>query len=153
MPETSVLTDSNVERRDSAQRWGALGGTAGEPPFSCTWRGDVGVGWVRLAGELDPATSPQLKRTLRKALSNARLVILDLRTLTFMDTAGLHIIVDASVRAQQQGRRLIVVRGPAEVDALFDMTGAAKDVEILDLQPMELPTQALLQLSRKHFAV
>lgn len=89
---------------------------------------------------------------MRKALSRARLVIVDLRTVTFMDTASLHVIVDASTRAQREGRRLIVVRGPAEVDWLFKVTGAASDVEILDLQPMEPPTQALLQLARKHFA-
>ena len=142
MPETFFPTDSTAARSIAA--W---------PPFVCTCRdGDVGVGWVRTAGELDLAVSAQLERTLHLAQANARLVVLDLRELTFMDSAGLHVILDGATRARSHGRRLIVVRGPTDVDRLFALTGTAHEVEVVDLHPMAPPPQALLQLARKHSA-
>lgn len=65
-----------------------------------------------LAGALDLATTPQLERTLRDSQSQARLVVLDLRELAFMDCSGAHAIVNASISARQLGRRLILLRGP-----------------------------------------
>jgi len=52
---------------------------------------------VHVAGALDIATSPELERTLEEL--NARLVVLDMRELGFMDCAGVHTIVAASRRA------------------------------------------------------
>ncbi|MGI9082213.1 MAG: STAS domain-containing protein, partial [Thermoleophilaceae bacterium] len=59
--------------------------------------GGLGAAWVYVAGELDVATAPQLEQTLREAQSEARLVVLDLRELTFVDSAGVHVIVDAGI--------------------------------------------------------
>ena len=41
----------------------------------------------------------------------AQLVVLDLRELAFMDSSGVHAIVNASIRARQVGRRLVLLRG------------------------------------------
>ena len=76
---------------------------------------------VHVAGELDVATAPQLEGTLRDAEQQARLVVLDLRELTFMDCAGVHLLVDASTRARTRGDRLVVLRGPT-IDRLFTLT-------------------------------
>jgi anti-anti-sigma regulatory factor len=48
---------------------------------------------------LDLAAVPQLVRTLRQAQLKARLVVLDLRELQLMDSSGVHVIVNASIRA------------------------------------------------------
>ena len=61
---------------------------------------------------MDLATTSQLERTLRDSRSQARVVVLDLRKLEFMDCSGAHAIVNASIRARQLGRRLILLRGP-----------------------------------------
>lgn len=100
---------------------------------SCT-HGALNAAWVHVAGELDITTAPELERTLRDCQSQARLVVLDLNELTFMDCAGLHAIEDASIRARKIGRRLIVVRGgsPA-VDRMFTLAGSSHAVEILEL--------------------
>lgn len=66
---------------------------------------------MHVAGELDLATAPQLERTLRETQQQARLILLDLRELTFMDSAGVHTIVNASIAARQLGRRLVLLRG------------------------------------------
>jgi anti-anti-sigma factor len=118
--------------------------------FSCTLR-DSGLdaAWIRAAGELDIATAPQLEQTLRQAEASARRVVLDLREVTFMDSCGVHVIVDASIRAGAAGNRLVLVRGPSQVDRLLVLSKAADVLEIVDLHPAQPPVQALVELAQK----
>lgn len=88
--------------------------------------------WVQVAGELDIATAPQLEWTLGEAVEHARLVALDLRDLAFMDCTGAHLVVYASMRARELGRRLVVLRGPPNIDRVFTLTGCAAVVEFAD---------------------
>jgi len=111
-------------------------------PFVCSSTGGgLNAAWVHVAGALDIATSPQLDRALRE--SCAKLVILDLRDLAFMDCAGVHTILEASDSARRDGRRLILLRGTPNVDRVFDLTGTAGDVEIGDLDLLMPPEQTL----------
>jgi anti-anti-sigma factor len=94
------------------------------------------VAWVRVVGELDIATAPALEQALRSAELRARLVMLDLRELTFTDSCGVNVISAASDRARGAGRRLVLVRGPTQADRMFAlMTSDA--LEIVDLDPDE----------------
>ena len=116
------------------------GGEAAARPVVCSsTEGGLEAAWVHVAGDLDIATSPQLVRTLREAQSRARLVVLDLRELAFMDSAGVHAIVDASTRARQAGRQLVLLRGPGAVDRLFALTGTSDAVDVGDIGPVESP--------------
>jgi anti-anti-sigma factor len=118
--------------------------------FSCTLReSGLDAAWVRAAGELDIAAAPQLEQTLREAEARARGVVLDLRELTFMDSSGVHVIVDASTRARAAGNRLVVVRGPSQVDRLLGLSKAADVLEIVDLDPAQPPVQALVELAQR----
>jgi anti-anti-sigma factor len=117
--------------------------------FSCTWEeGGSGAAWVRVAGELDLLTSPKLEQTLGEAQRYARLVALDLRELTFIDCAGVHVILDA----QRAECRLVLVRGQAHVDRVLTLTGACEQVEIVDLDPSKAPLRALLDLAQERAA-
>ena len=111
------------------------------PAFTCT-RGADGFGSVSVhpSGELDLATAPLLDKTLREAQLDGRVVVLDLRKLDFMDSAGVHVIVDAAERARREGRRLVVLRGPARVDRVFMLTGTADVLDISDHDPRQPPT-------------
>lgn len=123
------------------------------PTFSCLLRDGGGeAAWVQVTGELDMATAVALDRTLRRAERRARLVVLDLRELIFMDSAGVHVIVDASIRGLRAGRRLTVVRGPAQVDRLFALAKGTDAVELVDLQTAEPAAQVVLQLAREDHA-
>jgi anti-sigma B factor antagonist len=125
-----------------------------EVEFRCTLRdGGLDVAWVRVTGELDLATAPRLMQTLRQAEDRARRVVLDLRDVTFMDTSGLHVIEDASVRATSAGRKLVLVRGPSQVERVLALTGARDRLDIVDLTPAEPPVQALVQLAQRQRAV
>ena len=111
------------------------------PAFACSWSsGALDAGWVRVAGDLDMATAPQLERTLREPGLRTHLVVLDLRELAFMDSAGVRAIVDASVRARESGQRLVIVQGSSNVDRMFTLTGSAEAVEIIDVAA--LPTNS-----------
>jgi anti-sigma B factor antagonist len=117
-----------------------------QPAFVCA-HANVGLdaAWVEVAGELDIATTPRLERTLHEAESQARLVVLDLRDVSFLDCSGVRVIVDASRRARGVGRRLILLRGRPNVDRMFTLTGHTDEVEIADLAPGEPPIEALRQ--------
>jgi anti-anti-sigma factor len=107
-------------------------------PFVCsTTNGALDAAWVHVAGALDIETSPQLEQTLDE--SAARLVVLDMRDLGFMDCSGAHTIIDASVRARDDGRQLIILRGAPSVDRVFALTGTTNVVEIGDLEPLPEP--------------
>lgn len=111
-------------------------------PFVCSSTGGgLDAAWIHLAGALDIATSPELEQTLDEAA--ARLVVLDMRELGFMDCAGVHAIVDASIRAREDGRRLIILRGAPNVDRVFELTGSADEVEIGDIEPLLAPPARL----------
>jgi anti-anti-sigma factor len=136
MPRTLDLADSMAGRT-----------VALRPAFRCWWTdgGDDAV-WVHLAGELDIATAPQLERALREPRLRARLVVLDLRELTLIDSSGVHAIVDAGIRACQLGHRLLVLRGPPGVDRVFTLTESSADVVDGDIQPIEPSVEALMRL-------
>jgi anti-sigma B factor antagonist len=123
------------------------------PAFDCSWTGGgQDAACVHLAGELDIATMPQLEQTLRDSQLGARLVVLDLRGLAFMDNSGVHAIIDASIRARQLGRQMVVLRGPPNVDRVLTLSGSVDDVEIYDVDPGEPPVQVLLQLADEDLA-
>jgi anti-anti-sigma factor len=119
---------------------------AAAPAFACSCTaGGLDAAWVHVAGALDIATSPELERTLRETQREAQLVVLDLRELAFMDSAGVHTIVEASISARRGGRRLVLLRGSPQVDRVFALTGTSGDVEIgdLDLDADEVRVEAL----------
>ncbi|MDO8210501.1 STAS domain-containing protein [Conexibacter sp. CPCC 206217] len=73
------------------------------------------------AGELDLATAPQLLAALRAHDDYERLVI-DLRSLSFMDSSGLRLLVSERDRAVAGGYELRLVRGGAEIGRLLRLT-------------------------------
>jgi anti-sigma B factor antagonist len=120
------------------------------PSFVCALRtGRYGSIWVDLAGELDLGASAELARTLQGAQARSTLVVLDLRELTFMDTAGAHVIVDAGISARKAARGLIVARGPIQVDMVFTLTGTSEQVELFDLDPEQCPPALGDSLARR----
>lgn len=65
------------------------------------------------------------------------MVVLDLRELTFMDSSGVHAVVDANLRARKAGRRLVVMHVAPQVRGMFAQAGSSGDVEIADLHLVE----------------
>jgi anti-anti-sigma factor len=111
----------------------ALGSRAGPSPFLCTLNtGGTRAAWVHVAGELDLVTSRELERTLREAQLHARLIVLDARGVTFIDSSGVHVILDASAAAEWGGARLMLVPGPA-VDRMLRVSQVRGQVWTFEL--------------------
>ncbi len=139
MPQASAVTSPTAASRAAAP--------LPSSSLACTWKqGCHDAAWVHVAGELDLTTSLELRYALAEAQLHAFLLVIDLRELTFMDCAGMQVILDAAGDARREGGRLMLVRGSAEVDRVFTLTGASDQVLIFDLDPTE-PAQALFDLA------
>jgi anti-sigma B factor antagonist len=138
VPQASVVISSIAASR-----------SAPPSPFVCTWKkGGSGAAWVHVTGELDLANTPQLRQALREAQLYARVVVLDLRELTFIESSGVHTILDAAASVRRGEGRLVLVRGPTDVDRALTLTRASDQVLILDLDPNDPPVRALLHLAQ-----
>ena len=88
---------------------------------------------IAVSGELDLASSPALQEELdRVSASDSQLLIIDLRELDFMDSTGLSVLVRAHQRAEEQGRRLAMVKGPQQVQRLLSLTGVADRLTLIE---------------------
>ena len=58
--------------------------------------------------------------------------MVDLSKLTFLDSTGLRCIVTADERAREQGRRIVIVRGPDAVQRVFTITRLDDRLEMVD---------------------
>jgi anti-anti-sigma factor len=92
-----------------------------------------GLVHVALAGELDLSTVNKVQDELRRVEADSpATVVMDLSKLTFLDSTGLRCIVTADERARQEGRRMVVVRGPDPVQRVFAITRLEERLEMVD---------------------
>ena len=102
---------------------------------------------LALSGELDLVSSPTLDRTVTELTRvDAELIVIDLRELEFMDSTGLHVLVQAQQRAHDSGRRFALIRGREPVQRVFDLTGLADALTIVD------SPEQLLEFDQAHGA-
>jgi anti-anti-sigma factor len=101
--------------------------------------GGLAAVWVRAVGELDASTIAQLEQALSEAEAHALLVILDLGGVASIDRAGANAIVNASRRARDSGRRLILVTVPLCVQHVWAVTDVVDAVDIDGLGSSALP--------------
>jgi anti-anti-sigma factor len=86
---------------------------------------------VVAVGELDLSTAHLLRRQLDELHEAGwRDVTVDLRELWFMDSAGLHVLLDADERARAAAGRLRVVADPDLAEGLIALTGSDRVLEL-----------------------
>jgi anti-anti-sigma factor len=87
---------------------------------------------ITLRGELDLEHAYTFDEELKRVEAlDVRCICLDLRELTFLDSCGLARLVAARRRAMKAGRRLVIVRGPAAVQRVFQLTAVDEAFEII----------------------
>lgn len=131
MPSPLASTDETASRADVPPAVFVSSSINGDPDATC----------VHVTGELDIASTTQLELTLREALSQAQLVVLDLRELAFIDSSGVHVIVDASIRARQVSRRLVLLGGRPNIDRMFTLSASGRALEIGRADPPRSPAR------------
>jgi anti-anti-sigma factor len=94
------------------------------PQFLVTVGGssDGGTIDVRVCGELDRATAPQLSSHLAKLNGNGSAIDLDLGRVTFIDLAGLRAILEARDAALARDQRLRIAVPGRACDRLLELT-------------------------------
>ncbi|MDQ3741330.1 MAG: STAS domain-containing protein [Actinomycetota bacterium] len=81
------------------------------------------VARVTLHGELDLASAYAFdRRLLAIEQTQPRLIVVDLRELTMMDSAGLARLVSAQRRARRGGWQLVLVRGGRAIQRVLQTT-------------------------------
>lgn len=79
---------------------------------------------IALAGELDLATADEVEQEIvRVEATDADSIVVDLSDLRFMDSTGVRILLSADARSRADGSRLALLRGPAAVQRVFELSG------------------------------
>jgi anti-anti-sigma factor len=92
---------------------------------------------VIVRGELDVETGPRLAEELLAVEAGApATLVLDLREVSFFDSTGLQLVLDAEVRAREQERMLVVLPGEGEPLRVLELA------EVADRLTLEEPGRA-----------
>jgi anti-sigma B factor antagonist len=103
-----------------------VGGLSGVPERRLALQDAISAGRhvLKLSGELDVATAPDLQAAVvRICSSRTRIVTLDLRKLAFMDSSGLAAIIAASKLCRNLAYEFRLIPGPPAVQRVFELTG------------------------------
>ncbi len=77
---------------------------------------------IALTGEWGLAEQPATRATIREALGRSPVsLILDLSQVSFIDSSGLHVVIELHERAQHESVGLTIVPGPRAVQRLFEI--------------------------------
>ena len=89
---------------------------------------------VAVSGELDLSSALVFEEELRRIeeQSQPALLVLDLRSLKFMDSTGLRLILSAHARAVNRGRKLAIVEGGEAIRRIFRLTGVLERLNVVD---------------------
>ena len=99
-------------------------------------------------GKVDIDTAGQICEQLENATATgAKHLVLDLRGVTFLNSTGLHLAIEADAASRAQGSKFGLIGGPADVQRVFDLTGArarlpfltASELAVLPSAPCEAP--------------
>lgn len=83
-----------------------------------------GVLVLTVRGEIDMASSPRLMAELRRAdAADAKLVVIDLADVEFIDSSGLHALLTAREALLRHGLQLSLSRVSSQVLRLLELTG------------------------------
>jgi anti-sigma B factor antagonist len=96
---------------------------------------------IALAGEADLLGAPQIEAALEGAAAGAaKLIVVDLKGLTFIDSSGLQALATGHEHCRSRGYELRIVRGPANVQRLFDLTGMSEILPFVDAVEVDSET-------------
>jgi anti-sigma B factor antagonist len=86
-----------------------------------------------VAGEIDLATSSQLSETLTAAFAGApEAVVADLSAVTFLDSSGLRVLIDAHVSMSTSATRFAVVAAGSATLRPLHLTGLDEEIAVFD---------------------
>jgi anti-sigma B factor antagonist len=88
---------------------------------------------LTVQGEVDMATVWTLESRLADACARNRAVTVDLRRVTFLDCAGLRLLLAQHAEGQARGCDVVFIQGPPAVRRLFELTGTLEALPFVEL--------------------
>jgi anti-sigma B factor antagonist len=77
---------------------------------------------IRICGRLDTVTAPTLEKTIQEEIGNLKTLILDMKDLEYISSAGLRVLLSAQKNMQKIGTMKVVNVSEAVME-VFDITG------------------------------
>jgi anti-anti-sigma factor len=103
-----------------------------DPLFKVRYEEREGGVVVIASGEIDLATSPELRKALLDPQARAKAVVLDLSGVTFIDSSGLGVIVGQQKRARENDDDFaVVIAGASAVERILELSGLVKVLDIV----------------------
>jgi stage II sporulation protein AA (anti-sigma F factor antagonist) len=95
---------------------------------------------VRLSGELDHHTAENLKEKWQREIekSNIKDVVVNMESLSFMDSSGLGVILGRYKEIKQLGGEMVVCSVSPTVKRLFELSGLFKIVRLEEDEKLAL---------------
>ena len=85
---------------------------------------------IRISGRLDTITAPTLDKTINEEIGDTKNLILDMKGLEYISSAGLRVLLGAQKKMQKIGS-MKVLNVCEELMEIFEITGF---VDILDIE-------------------
>ena len=85
---------------------------------------------IKLVGRLDTTTAPALDKTINEDIAGTKNLVLDVKELEYISSAGLRVLLSAQKKMQKIGS-MKVTNVREEVMEVFEMTGFA-DILVIE---------------------
>ena len=85
---------------------------------------------IEIAGRLDTITAPALDKTINEEIGDTENIVLDLKGLEYISSAGLRVLLGAQKKMQKNGS-MKLINVCEEVMEVFEMTGFA-DILVIE---------------------
>jgi anti-sigma B factor antagonist len=80
---------------------------------------------IRMNGEFDIGVAGEVAAAVEELLdAGVGYVVMDLRELNFMDSAGVHMLISATQSAERRHSAVSLIRGPRNVQRVLELTAA-----------------------------
>lgn len=100
-----------------------------------------GTAVIKLVGELDVYTSPQLKEEIvRLTRQGTGRLVMDLNEVEYLDSTGLGVLLGAARRASERDGSLTLVCDNSRIRRIFELTGLGKVFRICASEAEALKT-------------
>ena len=85
---------------------------------------------IEIAGRLDTTTAPALDKTINEDIGDTKNLVLDVKEMEYISSAGLRVLLSAQKKMQKIGS-MKVINVCEEVMDVFEMTGFA-DILVIE---------------------
>lgn len=85
---------------------------------------------IEVVGRLDTVTAPALDKTIQEDVCDAKILVLDVKGMEYISSAGLRVLLSAQKKMQKNGS-MKLINVCEEVMEVFEMTGFA-DILVIE---------------------